>query len=142
MRKRKQKSQGVYRPHKPYSVRKRKYQNLKKTVLIVDDDELLLRAACRLLQNDWNIYTARSAVEATAILEGKRFDAVITDYEMPGENGVWLLEKVRHSNPDIRRVLFSCIGPENLLEHITSGLVGRFVTKPTCRADLLSALNP
>lgn len=140
MPKKKFQTRRIHDQRTPYSVRKRRYP--RKTVLIVDDDELLLRAACRLLQNEWDIFTARSAAEALTVFKEKRVDVVLTDYEMPGKNGLWLLRQVRRSNPTTHRVLFSGIGPKTLMTHITSGLVGRFVTKPPCRDDLLSALTP
>ena len=141
MSKKRRKPQGARRPNKPYSMRKQKLQQPRKRVLIVDDDELLLRAACRLLQDEWDIDTARSAADAATILKEKSFDAVITDYEMPGKDGLWLLTQVKKSNPNTRRVLYSGIGPSTLPKYLASGLVGRFITKPSCRADLLSALN-
>jgi DNA-binding NtrC family response regulator len=137
-----QKSQGAWRSNKPYSVRKLGSQHQRKTVLIVDDDELVLRTLQRLLRDEWDIYTARSAAEATVMLKERTFDAVLTDYEMPGENGIWLLREVMRSSPTTHRVLCSGIGPDGLPEYITSGLVVCFVAKPSTRADLLSALTP
>jgi DNA-binding NtrC family response regulator len=109
--------------------------------LIVDDDELMRRTAQRLLQDAWEIFTARSATEAVSVIKRHSIDVVLTDYEMPGENGIWLLEEVKRLSPGTHRVLFSGLGPDTLPEHLTSGLVVRFITKPSSRAALFSALS-
>ena len=136
-----QSAKGAWRSPRPYSMRKLGDQSPKKTVLVVDDDELVLRTVRRILRDEWEIHTARSAVEAVDILEKKDFDAVLTDYEMPGENGIWLLEEVKRSNPRTSRVLSSGNGPVALQEYLMSGLVVCFVSKPTNRTNLISALN-
>ena len=136
-----QNSRGECRATKPYSVRKFTNPKPPKTLLLVDDDEQVLRVACRILNEEWEVHTARDAKEAAGMLQKKRFDAVLTDYEMPGQDGIWLLSEVKRLNPDTRRVLFSGSSPVSLLEHLSSGLVECFVTKPTSRAALQSSLK-
>lgn len=111
------------------------------SLLIVDDDEQVLRVAVRLLRGAWRIETASNAFDAIRILREKRYDALLTDYEMPGENGLWLLEQARRYQPAIRRVLFSGNGPSDLSDHLHSGLVHCFVAKPPERQTLSDSLK-
>ncbi len=110
-------------------------------LLIVDDDEQVLRVSVRLLCRTWQIQTAHSAKEAAHYLQMMHFDAILTDFEMPNENGLWLLAEVRALQPNAKRVLFSGSGPRDLFVHLQSGLVHDFVSKPTSREALLTSLS-
>ena len=130
---------GLWRARNPYSVRK-SWTAVHPTLLIVDDDEYVIKVAKRLLGDRWDIETARSAAEAARILKVRSFDAILTDYEMPGQNGISLLVDVMRNHPHSRRVLFSGTAPEDLSAHIHAGVVHCFVPKPTSRTELLASL--
>jgi YesN/AraC family two-component response regulator len=110
-------------------------------LLLVDDDPAVLRGLSRLLLDQWNVTTAHSANQAALLLDAFRYQAVITDFEMPGHDGLWLLERVRGRHPEIRRLLISGSDPEQLEEHVRSGLVECFLRKPVTRASLTVSLQ-
>ena len=64
------------------------------TVLIVDDQEKILEATKKLV--DWEklhvdiVFTANSALAAKKILKEQKVDIMLTDIEMPGEDGIAL----------------------------------------------------
>jgi CheY-like chemotaxis protein len=97
---------------------------------------------CRILESHWDIQTASCAAEAVEILKARTFDTILTDYEMPGEDGIWLLDQARRLNPSTRRVLFSGSTPEKLPANLEAGVVECFVPKPTSRAELASSISP
>jgi response regulator RpfG family c-di-GMP phosphodiesterase len=71
-------------------------------VLAVDDE----RAACKLIAlilrpPSFFCTTATNGEEALLALERERFDAVISDLQMPGITGLELLARVRRSHPHI-----------------------------------------
>lgn len=73
------------------------------TILVVDDDALItLNTADQLAELGHSPVEAFSAAEALAILE-RRSDiaALITDYSMPGMNGVQLAEAARAIRPGL-----------------------------------------
>ena len=76
-------------------------------VLYVDDEEKSLKSFSRAFGHLFRILTAPTAVEGFKLLE-QHVDEVgllITDQLMPGEKGVWLLDRVRQLRPDILRIL-------------------------------------
>src|SRR6185436_14826084 len=76
-------------------------------VLYVDDEEKSLKSFQRAFGHQFRILTAKTAVEGFKALEDHVDDVglLITDQLMPGEKGVWLLDKVRQLRPDILRIL-------------------------------------
>ena len=70
-------------------------------VLVVDDDEDAREMVKRLLEERRSIVTtAGSAEEALRVMAGGRFDVLISDLGMPGEDGHGLIRRVRSLGPD------------------------------------------
>jgi PAS domain S-box-containing protein len=88
-------------------------------ILLVDDDPAFVEAAAtfvgRHLQSD-RTYTAESPADARAFLESNAsaVDCVVSDYEMPRETGIDLLETVRDAHPNLPFILFTGKGSEEV----------------------------
>ena len=79
-----------------------------KCVLIVDDQKNMINTIrFGLKRYGFDIRSASSAEEASDLMGKMSFDAVITDMEMGGENGLWLLERVREKCPKAARILMA-----------------------------------
>src|SRR5258705_13539866 len=74
---------------------------IRRTVLVVDDDE----ATCRLLA-EWighlgfDVATALSAHAALNIMRTHPADVAFCDIVMPGKDGIWLIDQLRHHFPE------------------------------------------
>ena len=111
-------------------------------VLIVDDQEPILRSLCRCLARKAQTECALNAEDALRMIVGSQFDVVVTDFEMaPGENGIWLLERVRAHDARIRRILTSGRAGNLFAPHIQSGLVHAFVQKPSTGNAVMAAIE-
>lgn len=75
----------------------------RKHILIVDDDPVMLKTIKQHLNDEYDIATAISGKLALKFLENKHTDLVLLDYEMPGEKGPEVLEKIR-ANPANRHL--------------------------------------
>ena len=65
-------------------VRVNPIENIRRTVLVVDDEEINRLILTNLLKTDYNIVTATDGIEALKILRsGKRIAAVLLDLKMP-----------------------------------------------------------
>lgn len=109
-------------------------------VLVVGDDECVLRSHARMLKKEHEVLHATSADAALAILGSHDVDALITAHCVPETDGLWLLEQARARHPHVRRILMSGQPPE-LDRHIESGLVQAFVPKPAFGDELVASLH-
>ena len=102
-------------------------------ILCVDDEVNVLRSLQRLfLDEDYDILTANSADEGLSILKGEGLiQLVISDYRMPGMNGVDFLKEVYRSWPDtIRIVLSGYADTSAVVSAINEGQIYKFIPKP------------
>ena len=76
-------------------------------ILHVDDVDFADTTA-RLLQREderITVETATTADEALEYIEAHDVDCVVSDYEMPGRNGIEFLEAVREADPELPFIL-------------------------------------
>jgi PAS domain S-box-containing protein len=86
-------------------------------ILLVDDDENLLRIAQMFLIREeptFNLATATSSREALRRLGETHFDVVVADYQMPGMDGLELLEGLRQEGNTIPFIMFTGRGREEV----------------------------
>lgn len=86
------------------------------TVLTVDDETTLLDIGKLFLErmSDISVETASSGMEALSLLDTRKYDAIICDYEMPVMNGIELLNIVRSRFGDLPFILFTGRGRESV----------------------------
>ncbi|HXC34519.1 MAG TPA: sigma-54 dependent transcriptional regulator [Candidatus Acidoferrales bacterium] len=86
----------------------------KPTLLIVDDEKPTrdgLRAA---LEERYDVYVADDAKSAMELLEAENFDVLLTDFRLPGEDGVKLIARAKSlARPPIC-ILMTAYGSEEL----------------------------
>jgi two-component system NtrC family sensor kinase len=102
-------------------------------ILFVDDERNVLRALERLfLDDEYEIITALSGEEGLHLLKSEQpVQIVISDYRMPGMNGVEFLREVCRSWPDtVRIVLSGYADTAAVVNAINEGEIFRFIPKP------------
>jgi signal transduction histidine kinase/ActR/RegA family two-component response regulator len=79
-----------------------------KTVLLVDDEEILLEMIHDdLKRHGYNVITASNGETALRELHGQKIDAICCDIKMPGLNGRQLFDWIRTTRPQFtRRIVF------------------------------------
>lgn len=100
------------------------------TILLVDDSFVSLRGMARMLKKTWETDVASDAEEAIYMIRRNRYTVVISDCDMPGKDGIWLLEQTSEVSPNTIRILASGGESERFVPHLKSGLVHCFLTKP------------
>lgn len=105
---------------------------MEETVLLVDDDENLLRGLARALrQQPYQLLTTRSAEEAIWTLKVRPVDVLVADVRMPGMSGCDLLAWVAERYPEVIGILLTGQATmDTVVRAINEGRVYYFFTKP------------
>ena len=109
------------------------YDYKKFAILYVDDEEKSLKYFARAFEEQFRILTAPSAQEGLKLLEQHADDIAIlmTDQRMPGEKGVWLLERARQLRPRMIRILATAYADmDAAIAAVNTGSIYKYVTKP------------
>lgn len=112
-------------------------EQIKREILLVDDEVDILETMTILLEEEYRILTAERGEQALDLLEGQRVDLIIADQRMPGMTGVDLLARVRALYPEIvRLILTGYTDFDAMLKAINEGRVYRYIIKPWDENDM------
>lgn len=107
------------------------------TLLIVDDEPMILKAIQRVLRHEnYNILIANNADEGLNLLEAREVDLLISDHKMPGMSGVDFLQKVKATYPNTLTIMLT--GQREIeiaMQAINDAGVYKFILKPWDDAD-------
>ncbi len=110
-------------------------------MLVVDDDARLCKLLARFLkENGYMVTAAHSAAEARRHLDGLRFDLLVVDRMMPGEDGISLIKHIRTSL-EVPILMLTAMGET---EHRIQGLehgADDYMSKPFEPRELLLRIN-
>jgi serine phosphatase RsbU (regulator of sigma subunit) len=111
---------------------------MKDKVLLVDDDAMILAGLKRHLRNQFRIETALSGEEGLKrIRENGPYAVIVSDFSMPGMNGIEFLCRVKKTDPDSTRMMLT--GSDDMttaIQAVNEGSIFQFHPKP-CPADTL-----
>ena len=94
------------------------------SVLFVDDEPALLEITRLYLEKNGSmtVETCRSALEALGILKNRKFDVIVSDYEMPLMDGIMFLKILRAEKNDTPFLIFTGKGREHVvIEALNNG---------------------
>ncbi|MCH5290513.1 MAG: response regulator [Treponema sp.] len=67
-----------------------------KRILVVDDDEIMLRTMKNWLSKKYDVFMANSGVNAISFLSQNHVDLILLDYEMPVASGLQVFEMIKN----------------------------------------------
>ena len=118
---------------------KMKMKNEKPTILIVDDEEVVLDVQGLMLEKmGFNILKANSPAKAYRLYKDKKdeIDLVILDMIMPGDNGAAIYKKLKTINPGIKVLVSSGFWKDLNVRAILNDGKNSFIQKPFKFAEL------
>lgn len=105
-------------------------------ILVVDDNSVVRDVVSRMLSRlGHEVSSADSGEKALSIFLGNIFDIVLSDYEMPGMDGVALACSVKRSAPRTRVVIMTGAGREAVFSR-KSTAVDQVISKPFTLAQI------
>jgi len=115
------------------------------SVLLVDDEENILRALQRLLMDEENIEisTATSGEDGLKLIPGlTNLGLIVSDQRMPGMDGALFLEKARGINPDPSRIILTGYADVTAaVDAINKGGAWRYLAKPWNDEELVRVIR-
>lgn len=117
--------------------------NNRKHILVVDDDFRMLKLIKRYLDDTYDIATAINGKVALKFLETKMTNLILLDYEMPGENGPAILEKLR-ANPatsSIPVIFLTGINDRKKIQQVLALKPQGYLLKPIDHDKLVHAIE-
>lgn len=105
----------------------------KKNLLIVDDDKkflIFLKTALEKYKSKFQIAFAHSITKAKEIIDSFQVDTVLTDVKMPGGSGIDLLLFLRKNHPNIKVIIMTAYGDEELKRSVLYSGAYAFLPKP------------
>ncbi len=113
-----------------------------KKLLLVDDEEGIRKVlGIALSDAGYTVFTAKNGAEALEIFRKEIPPIVLTDIKMPGMDGIQLLQKIKHENPDTEVIMITGHGDMDLAIKSLKYQAIDFVTKPINDDVLEIALN-
>ena len=105
--------------------------NQRPTLLLLDDEERVVRSLRMLFRNDYRTIPCTSGDQALAALQKEKVQVIISDQRMPGMTGVQFLKQARQVSPNTMRILLTGYSDfEAVIDSVNEGEVFRFVNKP------------
>jgi CheY-like chemotaxis protein len=107
-----------------------------KNILVVDDNKFLRVVVSKMLSGlGYEVLSADSAENGLSVFLKNKFDVVVSDYEMPGMDGVAFACSIKKSSPRTRVVIMTGAGRETVLARNTTA-VDEVISKPFTLAEI------
>jgi DNA-binding NtrC family response regulator len=108
-------------------------------ILYVDDEIINLKVFQVLFRNHYDVVTCENPLDAIDRIVSENIDVIITDYKMPGMNGMDLISQIKEKFPSkICMILSGFLESDVVLDKTK---VYAFIAKPLQKDKLLEHFN-
>ncbi|MBF0197371.1 MAG: response regulator [Planctomycetes bacterium] len=120
----------------------KKELNFRQTILIIDDDEDIIRLMERFFRSEnYHVLTAHSGKEAMEVIEKNKVDLLVSDINLGDMNGVEILEKAKRYFSDIEGIMVTGDNDSELsIKALRAGAID-YITKPINLDEVLISVQ-
>ncbi len=113
------------------------------TTLFVDDDQAVLDSIRMNLHSKFSIATATDPREIIPAMEaGTRYAVIVSDFKMPGMDGITFLSRVKDLDPDTTRIMLTGHADVTAASKaVNEGNLFRFLVKPCSLQDIANSVH-
>lgn len=114
----------------------------KLTLLLVDDEEQILKMLARLFRGEFRVITASGGKEGLEKFRTERPEIIVSDQRMRGMTGIEMLRQMAQDEPSTVRILITGYSDiDAVIEAVNHKLLDRYVTKPWDNDELLEIVK-
>jgi ActR/RegA family two-component response regulator len=112
-------------------------------ILLVDDDEMLLRILHNLLEHEgFEVAVANSVAKALKLISSERYDMLLSDLHMPGAgDGLTVISAMRHVNPECVAMLLTSFPEMDVAAQAVMRQADEILLKQTDFAGIISSVK-
>jgi two-component system response regulator AtoC len=107
------------------------------TLLIVDDEKTQREGLRAALEDRYDVYLAEDAKTATELLEREHFDVLLTDFRLPGEDGMKLIARAKSLSRPPVCILMTAYGSEEVAVEAMKRGADDYIAKGRMQIDEL-----
>lgn len=115
----------------------------RKSVLVIDDNTVLLRTVKDMLADKYDVSIATSGTQAFMVMQKRRPDIILLDYEMPYTNGGQVLAKLRSNlqTISIPVIFFTSSAERDVVQKLVQLKPDGYILKPPSREKLIKIIE-
>jgi len=119
------------------------FKNLKNMkTLLVDDDELIRDSLSIAFKNKGCLLqTAETAEDGLKALKEESFDIIVSDFKLPGIDGIEFLKLATAYHPNSVKILITAYGDKDVVSEALGAGAQDFIEKPFSIRMLIDSLN-
>lgn len=111
-------------------------------VLLVEDDQWIRDSLRRFFANEnCALMAVESGEDALEVIKDNACDIIITDYRLPGMDGLEFLKKAQGCNNRVKKILLTAYMTEPVISEAFRLGVHEFIEKPFSMEDLEEVLS-
>ena len=112
-----------------------------KKILLIDDDEWIRDSMGAFFESEGCFFRAVETAEAgMAALQDQAYDIIISDYRLPGMDGMGFFRRIRSAHAGAIKILVTAYGDDQLVEEAAAVGVSDYIRKPFDMQDLENSL--
>jgi len=106
-----------------------KLRNMK--ILLIDDDEWIRDSLSIFFEAEGcRIVSVETAEEGLEALRSQEYDIIITDYKLPGMDGIEFLKQIQTSQQNAKKIMITAYKSEALIREAKKAGVQHLIAKP------------
>ena len=111
-------------------------------IMLIDDDEWIRDSLCIFFESEGCHITAlETAEEGMEAIKKHDYDILVTDYRLPGMDGLEFLRHVRGTQPHIMTILITAYKSEDIVSEAIKLGVQDFIDKPFTAQTIEESLS-
>ena len=117
-------------------------RNLRHKILWIDDEiDALKPHILYLNEKSYDITPVSNGDDAIALIKTSRYDVILLDQMMPGQDGMTILNQVRELDPTVLLIMVTQCSDDALINEALGKRVSDFLVKPIGGAQIASTLK-